>query len=193
MTDNSGKKTGGRLQLVLVALVFTVPLVVAVWLYYGNETLRPAGTTNHGTLILPPINLAGEIGESPLTEAARDRWAVVYVSAADCDEACRAALFKQRQTRLMLGNDMSRVVRVLLHGDEAPDTLFLDREHAGLVALSDPAARRLLLDARPRVQSEGGFYLLDPLGNLVMYFPVDILPRDLVEDLEHLLDLSRIG
>ena len=193
MTDPGDRKPGGRLQILLVALVFTVPLLVAIWLYYGNEDLRPVGRTNHGILIQPPLSLPGEIGESPLTAATRDRWAMVYVSDAACEAPCRDALFKQRQTRLMLGNDMSRVVRVLLHADEPPDTLLLDQEHAGLVALDDPDARRLLLDARPRELAPGGFYLLDPLGNAVMYFPVDILPRDLVEDLEHLLDLSRIG
>jgi hypothetical protein len=34
---------------------------------------------------------------------------------------------------------------------------------------------------------------VDPLGNLVMYFPPDLDLRDMVEDIQHLLDLSRIG
>ena len=193
MSSNPDRKPGGRLQIVLVAIVFILPLLGAIWLYYGGNALKPAGRTNHGVLFEPPVNLAEELGESPLLAATQDRWAMVYVASAACEAPCRDALFKQRQTRLMLGNDMSRVVRVLLHGSEPPDTLFLDREHAGLVAVSDPAVRQRLVDARPRDQSPGGFYLLDPLSNVVMYFPADMPPGDLVEDLEHLLDLSRIG
>lgn len=193
MSSSADRKPAGRLQIVLVALVFALPLLAAVWLYYGSDTLQPAGRTNHGILIQPPINLAEQLGESPLLAATQDSWAMVYVASAPCEAPCRDALFKQRQTRLMLGNDMSRVVRVLLHGSEPPDTLFLDREHAGLVAVSDPAVTERLVDARPRDQAPGGFYLLDPLSNVVMYFPADMPPGDLVEDLEHLLDLSRIG
>jgi hypothetical protein len=39
----------------------------------------------------------------------------------------------------------------------------------------------------------GGIYLIDPLANLVMYFPPDLGPRELVDDVKHLLRLSRIG
>ena len=39
----------------------------------------------------------------------------------------------------------------------------------------------------------GGYYLVDPLGNLVMYFQPDIDPQAMVEDIKHLLELSRIG
>jgi hypothetical protein len=39
----------------------------------------------------------------------------------------------------------------------------------------------------------GGYYLVDPLGNLVMYFRPDLDPSDMVDDIKHLLRLSRIG
>ena len=186
-------KKSGRGPLILIALIFAVPLAAATWLYYAGSSVRPEGRTNHGYLLAPVVNLPDELGGSALIEALENYWGLVYVSDGSCDEPCRDALYMQRQTRLMLGNDMTRVVRVLLHGPEAPDTLFLDQEQAGLKALRDPAAQQLLDRARPDGSSPGGFYLVDPLGNLVMYFPADIEPRDLVEDLEHLLDLSRIG
>ena len=40
---------------------------------------------------------------------------------------------------------------------------------------------------------DGGYYLVDPHGNLVMYFGPDIDPRDMVDDIKRLLKLSRIG
>jgi hypothetical protein len=194
MNDQPERAPAGRLQLLLVALIFVVPLGAAVWMYYGGNAPRPASSTNHGALLTPIINLKDELGETPLVAATADHWAMVYVLAdATCGAACEDALYRQRQIRLMLGNDMNRVVRVLLHAPGAADTLSLTGEHAGLAAISDPAATRTLANTRPRELAAGGFYLLDPLGNLVMYFPADLSPRELADDLEHLLKLSRIG
>lgn len=193
MTEPKPRQGSGRTQLFLIALIFAVPLLGAIWLYYGENAPRPEGRSNHGALLTPVISLADELGDSPLLAATADHWALVYVQRGPCDTDCEDALFRMRQSRLMLGNDMSRVRRVLLHGLDAPDTLFLEEEHAGLVALQDPTASQALGDSRPRNLGAGGLYLIDPLGNLVMYFPDDISPRQLVDDIEHLLELSRIG
>lgn len=193
MNNESVTRRGSRLQLALVALVFLLPLLAASWLYYSDSAVRPTGRTNHGTLLEPIVNVVEELDDNPLSDATAGRWALVYLLQGRCDASCGDALFKQRQTRLMLGNDMHRLVRVLLHGPEAPDTLFLEQEHAGLIALYDAAAHHLLRAARPRAAAAEGYYLLDPLGNLVMYFSPDIEPRELVDDVEHLFKLSRIG
>lgn len=193
MNNDPSKRRSSRLQLILIALVFAVPLIAASWMYFSGETLRPAGQTNHGTLLNPIVNLADEHGDTPLLAAAANRWVLAYRQSGACGEVCEDALYKLRQMRLMLGNDMDRVVRVLLHGTEVPDRLFLEQEHAGLITVQDPALRQLLLDVHPRGESADGYYLVDPLGNLIMYFSIDIEPRDLVDDLEHLLKLSRIG
>ena len=93
----------------------------------------------------------------------------------------------------MLGKEMDRLVRVFLHGDTAPDTVLLDGEHSGLVVLNDGALKELLDNKKPEDLEAGGYYLIDPLGNLVMYFRPDIDPSAMVEDIDHLLELSRIG
>jgi hypothetical protein len=80
-----------------------------------------------------------------------------------------------------------------LHGDTAPDTVFLANEHSGLIALQNSELSDLLMNKRPTEQPAGGYFLADPLGNLVIYFRPDIDPGDMVEDIEHLLKLSRIG
>ena len=38
-----------------------------------------------------------------------------------------------------------------------------------------------------------GDFLIDPLGNIMMYFPPDKVGKPLMEDLRHLLRISRIG
>ena len=51
----------------------------------------------------------------------------------------------------------------------------------------------LLSDKKPTDLRDGGYFLVDPLGNLVLYFPPDIDPSDMVDDIKRLLRLSRIG
>lgn len=194
MEDNTTtRRRSGRTQLVLIALLFLMPLGAAIWLYYGGSGFSPPATTNHGRLLSPVVNLADEIGPSPLGSAFPGRWGLVYHHRRACGSDCREALYKQRQARLMLGNDMTRVVRVLLHGEQPPDTLFVQQEHAGLVTVKDRSASDLLAAIRPRDTMPGGLFLIDPLGNVVMYFPADSKPRNLVDDIAHLLELSRIG
>ena len=53
-------RSRSRLQLLLVGLVFGGPLVVATVMYYAG-LWQPAGSTNHGALLDPIVNLAEEL------------------------------------------------------------------------------------------------------------------------------------
>jgi hypothetical protein len=187
------RRMSGRLQLSLIAAVFFGPLLFATWLYFAGDLIQPANRTNHGALLEPFINLANERPDSSLIVDNHGHWILIYATADACDEACRDALHTLRQSRLMLGKEMERVSRVFLHGDIAPDTVFLTDEHQGLIALADNELAQLLTNKKPADLLAGGYYLIDPLGNLVMYFQPDINPRDMVDDIGHLLRLSRIG
>lgn len=186
------KTTKGRLVFLLLAAVFLGPLALAAWMYHAGQ-LQPEGRTNHGTLLEPIVNLPEAVSESPLYAAGDGHWVLLYSNDAACEEPCRQSLYTLRQSRLMLGREMDRLVRVFLHGETPPDTLFLVEEHEGLVALQDGALLVLLNNKKPTDVAAGGYFLVDPLGNLVMYFEPDIDPSAMVEDIKHLLELSRIG
>ncbi len=93
----------------------------------------------------------------------------------------------------LLGKEMDRLQRAFLHDDTAPDTVFLADEHQGLITMEDSSLAGLLNNKMPADLPAGGYFLIDPLGNLVMYFRPDIDPADMVDDIKHLLRLSRIG
>ena len=192
MTTQNTKRRG-RGQLISLALVFFGPLAIAAWLYFAGGALQPQGRTNHGELLQPLVNIEGSLTASSISDLDDGRWLLVYAHDGACGDPCRYSLYTIRQSRLMLGRDMERLVRVFLHGNEPPDTAFLADEHAGLVTLRDERLSALLEKKRPVDVSPGGFFLVDPLGNLVMYFPADIDPADMVEAIEHLLKFSRIG
>lgn len=180
-----------RLQLLLIAALFLGPLLLAALMYYGGLDLKPSGTSNHGVLLQPVLPLADDYPE--LRELSGGQWLLVYSHAEACDDECRAALYTLRQSRLMLGNDMNRLGRLFLHGNSPPDTVFLDEQHQGLRTLDNESLAQDLWSALPQDVPSTGFFLLDPLGNLVMYFGPDLGPREMVDDIKHLLDLSHIG
>ena len=193
MTAETRKRGLGRLQLTLIAAVFAGPLALAAWMYYSNSSLTPGSGTNKGALLLPIVSLRAAEPKSALHKIAPDQWLMLYSNTAECGDTCRDALVRLRQSRLMLGKDMPRVVRVFLHGDSAPDTVSLEQQHAGLITITDRGLSALLEDKRPADLQSGGCYLIDPLGNLVMYFPPELNPKDMVGDIKHLLKLSHIG
>lgn len=187
------KAGSGRTQLLLIAAVFFSPLLLAAWLYYSGESAQPEGRANHGALLEPIINLRDSLPDSSLYEHTGERWLLVYKNAGDCDAACRQGLYTIRQTRLMLGKEMDRVQRIFLHGETPPDTVFLADEHQGLISLREERLSEQLEQKKPKSLAAGGYFLIDPHANLVMYFQPDIDPGDMVDDIKRLLKLSRIG
>jgi hypothetical protein len=187
------RKRSGRLQLLLIAAVFLGPLLVAAWLYFSGGALQPQGRANHGTLLEPVVNLDDALPGSPITGLHEGLWLLVYANPDACEEECRDRLYAGRQMRLMLGREMDRLGRIFLHGETAPDTVFLAAEHEGLVAMQDRELSDLLAAGTPATEPGGGYYLVDPHGNLVMYFSPTLAPRDIVDDIKRLLRLSRIG
>lgn len=182
-----------RAQLVLIALIFFGPLLVAAWLYYGAHFRPTGGGSNHGVLLEPIVNLRAALPDAELLQLGEGRWLLLYANDSHCDDACRRALYTLRQGRLMLGKDQERLLRGFLHGESAPDKVFLADEHTGLIATQDAGLVRLLDNKKPGELADGGFFLVDPLGNLVMYFRPDMDPADMIADIEHLLRLSHIG
>jgi len=187
------KDPAGRVQLFLMSLVFFGPLILAAWLYFSGTGFQPQGRTNHGELLEPLLDIGDALPDAAIHAHNDGHWLLVYSNTGACDPACEFALLTLRQSRLMLGQEMERLRRVFLHGDTAPDTVFLANEHPGLITLRDSKLSELLEDKRGTKRAAGGYFLIDPLGNLVMYFRPDIDPGDMVEDIDHLLELSRIG
>lgn len=186
------KTTWARMQMLLIASVFFGPLAVATYMYYSGAFL-PEGKANHGTLLEPVISVVDELPNSEIGLAGDGFWVLIYVNDAQCAEECGDSLYILRQSRKMLGREMDRLQRVFLHGETLPDTVFLDDEHAGLISMQDSELMTLLNNKKPASASAGGYFLMDPLGNLVMYFAPETNPGDMVEDLKRLLRLSRIG
>jgi hypothetical protein len=168
-----------------LAALFFLPVLASFWIYYFTDW-RPAGSTAHGVLIQPPVQLANG-------DVFQDKWTLLYVADGACDPACVNALYIARQTRLLLNKDMPRVNRVLLATGPV-DRALLERRHPGVLLLdaSSPATDGVLR-AIPAAQRANGLFIVDPLGNLVMRYDARENPKGLLDDLKKLLKLSHIG
>ncbi len=193
MTDARRK---GRLTLLLLAVAFLGPMVVALALYGTGFQWRPAGTTQHGVFYqparpLPDVTMALP-GEPDASAVLRGKWTLIYAGPGACDATCRLALVEMRLVRRALGRDMDRVQRLFLVTEGRADAGFLAVDHPGLGVLAgDPGVSALTGIIGPR--GPGDIYLADPLGNLVMRYPVGTGMKGIHDDLKHLLKISTIG
>ncbi len=175
----------GMRTLLGLAALFFVPLFLAFALYYGGGW-RPAQSTNHGVLLTHPVKIT-----APWPA---DKWTLVQVGTARCDDACRKALYVTRQTWLSLAKDLDRVQRVLIAPGDCCEAAFLAQEHASLIRIdSTGGAGRALLGALPPGTPNQTIWLVDPLGNVIMTFDSRDNPKGLLADLRKLLNLSHIG
>lgn len=201
MTPSPAETRRSRLGLIGLAALFFVPLGLSFLLYYGTSW-RPSGSTQHGELIQPPrplptLTLFPAAGGPPVPDGLRGAWHLVLVAPADCGQACRDSLVMTRQVRLALDKDMTRVRRVYLFPGDASRARELSAEHPDLLfaSLAGEAGARLAAEfpAGAAAPPAGRWFLVDPLGNLMMAYPADVTPKGLLKDLERLLKLSHIG
>jgi cytochrome oxidase Cu insertion factor (SCO1/SenC/PrrC family) len=192
MRDTAGQPN--RTKLLLVFAVFLAP-VVAAYLFYYVWPPR-GGVTNYGELI-EPVTLPAEL---PLFTAAgepfplgrlRGKWLLLYPAPAACDEVCAQRLDGLRRVRLAQAGEQDRV-RVIWLLTDASAVAPTAPGFPGLMILRDARGE---LVARLPVKGglSGHFYIVDPLGNVMMRYDPDPDLKRMAKDLTRLLKASRIG
>lgn len=186
--------------IALIGLAFLLPLIAA-WLW------RPSGdTVNYGTLIRParplqPFEMTDLEGNHAGLDALRGRWTLLYVGGAECGEQCRRNLYKIERVRLAQGKNMERVQSLYLAPASIGSRAVADSlvEYRGVfgyrVSRTELAAMAPGLDsgAAGEQRARERVYVVDPLGNLMMFYSPDADPTGMKQDLERLLKASQIG
>lgn len=175
-----------RSMLVIFAISF-VSLGGSYLLFYVAQDSGVWGTTNNGEFVDPPmrltdLDLVTEAG-APLGDS--EQWWLLVNADSVCDADCEHALLQTRQLHILLNKEASRVSRALVSdGSIAAD------EHLA------PYPKVLHLLAPPET-SDGllrrGIYIVDPIGNLVFFYPLSDAGKPVLDDLKKLLKLSQIG
>lgn len=182
--------------LVLIGLVTAAPFALALLAYFGwfGSAPFPMLPNEDRELILPPVALPAESldtpdGEPLGTDWARYRWSLIYARMAPCEAQCATDLERLHQVHAALGRDQDRVQRVFLTGEARP----VVRDDTALVIGRLETASTLLMLLGPERIAAGRIFVADPLGNLVLSYPPDADRRRILEDLERLLDVSKVG
>ena len=187
----------GRRVLWIVIAMCAAPMIFSYLTYY---VIKPQGRTNYGDLIdpraypIPELGLTALDGKSATLDQFKGKWILLQVNGADCQKACADKLYYMRQLRLTQGKEMERVERVWLVTDKEPLETVLMRQYEGTNILrvdAEKLAAWLPVDAGTGAADH--FYMIDPLGNLMMRFPKDADANKIKKDLSKLLRASRIG
>ena len=200
-----------RVALVIIGAVFFLPLALAWLMYTGKIEFRPVETRNRGELVQPlvPVSWDGVTGVGRPDEAAgqaafepthlEGHWTVLHALPAHCDSACEAHATELRQVHRASGRQMGRIRLVLLQPAADPSMAAeLRRIYPRFEIATDTGGS--LEAALERVAQEygttagpvGSTYLIDPLGNIMMYYEAGSDPNDLKSDLKRLLTWSKL-
>ncbi len=185
-----------RLALIIIAALFVLPLVLAWLMYSGIIDFDPVETRNRGALVEPPVPVSlAELepltpGEHP-ADALERHWVILYALPEVCGEACLENATGLRQVHRAAGREQSRL-RLLLLGDVpyevAGQLAGLSTEFHLATATGSPLDAELDRIAGANGTSAGGsVYLIDPMGNIMLFYAAGFDPNDLKKDLKRLL------
>ena len=165
----------GRIKMLAVLLVCAAPVIASYFTYY---VVRPEGRRNHGELIEPqrplPVLTAQALDGQPVPlSSLKGQWLLVSVAGGACDAACERNLYVQRQLREGLGKEKERLDWVWLVPDAQPvrESLRPALGQATVLRVNGEQLAQWLAPA-PGHQLADHLYLVDPMGNWMMRFPV---------------------
>lgn len=187
----------GRMIFVLLAVFFTVPLVVVVAMI--KLDWRPTGKS-HGQLIQPPVSIAHATHwvndrQQAMPAFWQDKWNMVLI-ASECDPVCMQRLYDMRQIYVSLYKDMIRVQRVLI--TQQTDTTAIRARYPDLLIINGEVGQvaqlgSMLSSGDQNTLEARRVYFIDPLGNVMMQYGLDMEAKWIRKDLVKLLKASWAG
>jgi len=182
-TKTDGASEGGglsrsRTQMIGIMMVGFVTLAASHGAFYLAKNDGVWGTTNNGQFVTAGVTTSS-LGWS--VEGDQRRWWLWMVTP-ECPSSCQAQVKRLQALHKLLNRDMDRLRRGYTGGDS--HTLPQWRSEFPGLATIDVASREGI---------ENGLYIVDPNGNLVFHYPLDVNPKLVLQDLKKLLKVSQIG
>lgn len=176
-------RSQNRRSLVILFAIGLVPVFIAFVVFFYFPQLMPTGTTNKGELITPPVQ-AEALGIGGLT----GEWMLIIPVGSICGAECEERLYLARQVNTALGRESSRVKRMVVWtAGERAVTSVLEQYPDLETSVISAAKFESTLGSQDRI------YLMDPLGNIIMFYTIDKAGKPMLEDIKHLLKISNIG
>ena len=201
-----------RLALLIIAAMFLLPLLLAWLMYSGSLDFKPGSTRNLGTLVEPPVPIDWTVtdmlsGEAKLAAGLEQsigvfnqHWVILQPVPSDCDDSCLKNVSNLRQIHRASGRQQSRIRLALLLEESSPaeQVQSLLAVYPQFHLIQDPSG--LLWEALAGIQQNlsgqagpaRGVYMIDPLGNIMMYYAAGSDPNYIKQDLKRLLTWSKL-
>ena len=170
----------------MLLAMFILPIAFGTLFFYANPNYFSESTVNYGELVRPVI--ATEEGDIEIDGGAslQGIWTMIYVSSR-CDDACEKAVADMKTIRTLMNADMRRIQRMIIIEDNS--TPISDDK-----ALIKARITSEKLTQSLKKYTENAIYLIDPIGNIMLYYePQNIDIRLVIKDLKRLFKYSRIG
>lgn len=170
-----------RIKLLLLMSLFAAP-ALAAWVVH--QVWQAPAASIYGELLPPTmprfIGMTDAAGQPADLASLQGRWVLLTVVNGDCGPDCRRQLHLARQVRIAQGREQGRVVQALVQADSVTPVDLALTYHVPSAALADwPDPVRT--------------YVVDPLGRVMLRFPVAAEGKGMLRDLRQLLKASKIG
>jgi len=188
----------GKKQFLTLVVVFVAPILIGTLLFFNLERLGfEKGSTNYGTLVHPALpsevadlqrNDVGAIREETIAKS----WTMVYLETEDCDQVCLDKLTLIKKVRLLTNEKMRRVRTLFVGKKDIVDSID-DSQYSDMVMSYVVNNESAFLKQFPHQETKP-IYLIDPYGNIMMYYPQSELnAKKIIKDINRLLKYSQLG
>ena len=170
-------KAGGRRQLTVILITAAISLIGSYGLFWVAKGGVGWGTTNNGEFVTPLTNRSDLGWQLPAdVELLQDNLWWLWLTVENCAAPCEQALKNLKATHILLNKEAERV-----------------RVGFSSVAAAAPSIQGIVSVSATGRPMPNGIYIIDPLGNLVFFYPTETPPKDILQDLKRLLKVSQIG
>lgn len=175
-----------RKEFWMLLVMFILPIAFGTLFFYANPNYFSESTVNYGELVRPVIATDDTDIEIEGNASLQGTWTMVYVSSR-CDDACEKAVADMKTIRTLMNADMRRIQRMII----IEDTSMPASNDEGLIKARVTSEK---LTQSLKKYTENAIYLIDPIGNIMLYYePQSIDIRLVIKDLKRLFKYSRIG
>ncbi len=170
----------------VLLLIFILPVGLGTLFFYLNPSYFSQNTVNYGELIRPVIMTEKSDIEVIGDDSLEGVWTLAYVTDS-CDSLCDQAVEDVKTIRTLINMDMRRIQRMLV----AKDGSMPQKDDESLIHASISNEE---LSSELGVYPKNSIFLIDPIGNFMLYYnPTDLNIKFVIKDLKRLLKYSRIG
>jgi len=169
----------GKVKFLSIIFVFLTPFLLAYY-YFINDATSTRGTTNYGTFLQEEIVV--DISEKDSNE----HWLLIQLIPNKCNSKCQDNIHMLRQVNSALGKDMDRVQRYIIFEKNIQKNDGYIKNYPKVIVLdnSENTYNRLS-------KMEERIFIADPLGNVILGYKNDFMPKGLLKDMKRLLKFSK--